>query len=577
MSQQRSDSGVQSDILTALRTCRRALVATGLFSGVVNILMLTGSIFMLQVYDRVLASRSMPTLVALLLVVTMLYLFLAALDVIRSRVLLRIGQRVDEQLHERVFQSVLLMPLQTGRKSDDLLSVRDLDQLRQFVTGPGPGILFDLPWVPLYVGVVFLFHYWLGVAALCSIIVLAALAFLNERLTLGPMKAAATTRTARNAIASAGQRNAEAIAAMGMAGHLNRLWARHHIDHLKATREASDVASSVSSTTKAFRMFVQSGMLAIGAWLVIRQVATPGVMIASSIITSRALAPIEQAVGQWRNFTATRQAYTRLSTILEKVRDREVATTLPAPERELSVEAVSVVPPGASRPSAFDVSFSLQAGDGLGIIGPSAAGKSSLVRTIVGAWAPARGNIRLDGAAITQWDREALGRHIGYLPQDIELFDGTIAENIARFDPEKSDTAVLAAARAAGVHDLIVRLPDGYDTVIGEGGANLSAGQRQRVGLARALYGDPFLVVLDEPNSNLDQEGEVALTGAIQSIRARKGVAIVIAHRPSALSAVDKVMMMKEGRVAAFGPKEEVLEKVLARPTAAPRMQAVTI
>lgn len=577
MLQQRTESGVQSDILAALRTCRRALVATGLFSGAVNILMLTGSVFMLQVYDRVLASRSMPTLVALLLVVTMLYSFLAVLDVIRSRVLLRIGQRVDEQLHERVFQSVLLMPLQTGRKSDDLLSVRDLDQLRQFVTGPGPGILFDLPWVPLYVGVVFIFHYWLGVAALCSIIVLAALAFLNERLTLGPMKAAATTRTARNAIASAGQRNAEAIAAMGMAGHLSRLWGRHHIEHLNATREASDVASSVSSTTKAFRMFVQSGMLAIGAWLVIRQVATPGVMIASSIITSRALAPIEQAVGQWRNFTATRQAYTRLSTILEKVRDREVATTLPAPERELSIEAVSVVPPGASRPSAFDVSFGLQAGDGLGIIGPSAAGKSSLVRTIVGAWAPARGNIRFDGAAIAQWDREALGRHIGYLPQDIELFDGTIAENIARFDPGKSDTAVLDAARAAGVHDLIVRLPDGYDTVIGEGGANLSAGQRQRVGLARALYGDPFLVVLDEPNSNLDQEGEAALTGAIQSIRARKGIAIVIAHRPSALNAVDKVMMMKEGRVAAFGPKEEVLEKVLARPAAAPRMQAVTI
>ncbi len=569
-------TGVRSDILIALRTCRRALVATGLFSGVVNILMLTGSIFMLQVYDRVLASRSMPTLVALLLVVTMLYLFLAVLDLIRSRVLLRIGQRVDEQLHERIFQSVLLMPLQTGRKSDDLLPVRDLDQLRQFVTGPGPGIVFDLPWVPLYIGVVFLFHYWLGVAALCSIIVLTVLAFLNERLTIGPVKTAATTRTARNAIASAGQRNAEAIAAMGMAGNLNRLWARHHIDHLKATREAGDVASSVSSTTKAFRMFVQSGMLAIGAWLVIRQVATPGVMIASSIITSRALAPIEQAVGQWRNFTATRHAYARLSTILEKVRNREVATTLPPPERELSVEGVSVIPPGTTKPAAFDVSFSLQAGDGLGIIGPSAAGKSSLVRTIVGAWMAARGNIRFDGAAIAQWDQQALGRHIGYLPQDIELFDGTVAENIARFDPEKADAVVLEAARAAGVHDLILHLPDGYDTVIGEGGTNLSAGQRQRVGLARALYGNPFLVVLDEPNSNLDQEGEAALTQAIQSVRVRKGIAIVIAHRPSALNAVDKVMMMKEGRIAAFGPKEEVLEKVLTKPAAAPRVQAVT-
>lgn len=560
----------------ALHSCRSALLATGIFSGTVNILMLTGSLFMLQVYDRVLASRSIPTLIALVMLVTMLYAFMAIIDLIRSRVLLRVGQKVDERLHERIFQSIVLIPLQTGRKSDDLLPVRDLDQLRQFVTGPGPATFFDIPWVPLYLGVVFLFHYWLGIAAFCGIIVLTSLAYINERLTAEPMRAVAKSRTGRNAVAAASQRNAEVIAAMGMSRHLNRLWARHHADHMTATRDAGDVASSLTSATKAFRMFMQSALLAIGAWLVIKQMATPGVMIASSIITSRALAPIEQAIGQWRNFTAARQSYSRLNLIIEKVKDRAVGMELPRPKRELSVEKVTVVPPGTTKPAVGDVTFRLRAGDGLGIIGPSAAGKSSLVRTIVGAWMPVRGSVRFDGAAIEQWDRASLGRYIGYLPQDIELFDGTIAENIARFDPAKTDTDVLEAARLAGVHDLILRLPNGYDTIIGEGGASLSAGQRQRIGLARALYGNPFLVVLDEPNSNLDQEGDAALTQAITAVRQRGAVVIVIAHRPSALSSVDLLLMLTEGRVKAFGPKDEVLAKVLARPAQAPTIQAAS-
>jgi PrtD family type I secretion system ABC transporter len=572
----RKEDGARSDIVAALRSCKKSIVATGLFSGVINILMLTGSVFMLQVYDRVLASRSVPTLVALFLIVAMLYVFMAALDMIRSRVLLRIGQQVDETLHERIFQAVTLVPLQIGRKADDLLPVRDLDQLRQFVTGPGPAVLFDVPWVPFYIAVVFLFHYWLGVAALCSVIILAALAYLNERVTQEPMQSAGATRTARNTIASASQRNSEAVAAMGMGRHLARLWTRHHLAHLKATREAGDVASGVSSATKAFRMFTQSAILAIGAYLVIRGQATPGVMIASSIITSRALAPIEQALGQWRGFAAARLSYGRLDLILGALRDRQVGTELPRPHKEISVEAVTVVPPGTTKPAVSDVSFRLHAGDGLGIIGPSAAGKSSLTRAIVGAWTPARGKVRFDGAAIEQWDRYILGRYIGYLPQDIELFDGSIAENIARFDPDKSDAAVLEATRVAGVHELILRLPEGYDTVIGEGGMNLSAGQRQRVGLARALYGDPFLVVLDEPNSNLDQEGEAALTSAIKAARERGAIVIVIAHRPSALNALDTVMMMNEGRVTAFGPKDEVLEKVLTKPAPVSRIQAIS-
>jgi len=551
-------------IAGALKKSRFALVNVGVLSFFANLLMLAGPLFMLQVYDRVLTSRSLPTLAVLAALVAGLFVFLAIIDMIRSRLLLRVGQQIDAAINQKIFAMVMLLPLVARTSGDGLQPARDLDQLRQFLASPGPIALFDMPWVPIYLAIVFLFHPLLGFAALAGIIILVALTIINEVLTVNHVREVSALSAQRGALGEAGRRNAETVRALGMAPAMMRKWSKIHDPLLDRSRRLGDIMGTLTSATKAIRMLLQSMILALGAYLAVMQLVTPGIMIAASIITARALAPIEQAIGHWRSFVGARQAYARLNKMLEGLPDEDNKTTLPEPKNSLTVENIVVVPPGAKTVAVQGVSFDLQAGDALGIIGPSAAGKSSLARALVGVWPLMKGHVRLDGAAIDQWSADVLGTHIGYLPQDIELFDGTVAENIRRFEETDTDEQVIEAARLAGVHELIVKLEEGYDTQIGEGGAVLSAGQRQRIGLARALYGEPFLIVLDEPNSNLDSEGEVALTHTIRQLRTLDKIIIVIAHRPSAIDAVDKVLVMADGGIKAFGPKAEVLGKVLA-------------
>jgi ATP-binding cassette subfamily C protein len=556
------------ELAHVLRASRGAFLTVGLFSGVVNLLMLTSSVFMLEVYDRVLPSRSLPTLVVLAAAVAFLLAALGVVDLIRQRMLVRIGETLHEGLGRRVFGAAMQLPLMARSRASGEQPLRDLDTARQFLSGLGPTALFDLPWIPLYLGLIYSFHPLLGHTALIGAVVLVALTLLTEALTRAPMREAGAAGALRAQVTEAGLRNAEVLNAMGLASRMAERWQQAGRRLVGRQRRAADVAAALGSLSKVLRMVLQSGMLAVGAYLVIRGEATGGVIIASSILTSRALAPVELAIGQWKGFLAARQSWMRLKKLLQAVPAAASPLPLPVPVLSLAAEGLAVAPPGEQRLAVSEASFTLRSGQGLGIIGPSASGKSSLVRALVGVWRPARGRVRLDGAALDQWSSEDLGRHIGYLPQDVELFAGTVAENIARFDPDASPEQVIEAAQAAGVHDLVVALPNGYETEIGDGGAVLSAGQRQRIALARALYGEPFLVVLDEPNSNLDNEGEAALTRAIHAVRQRGGIVVVVAHRPSAIAALDMVLAMSGGRQAAFGPKEQVLGKVLG--TSAP-------
>lgn len=545
----------RSELAAALAACRHAFVGVALFSGVINLLYLTGSFFMLEVYDRVLPSRSVPTLVGLAILALVLYGFQGVLDIVRSRILLRLGRSVDEAMSRRVYRVLVRLPL-LAPAARGVQPMQDLDQVRSFMSGVGPAALFDLPWMPLYLGICFIFHPLIGLAATAGGLLLVVVTLLTEALMRAPSREATALAGSRNVLAEASRRNAEAVQAMGMTGRLTTLWGECNDRYLTAHQRASDVTATLGGLSKVLRMMLQSAVLGIGAWLVINQQATAGIIIASSILTARALAPVELAVSQWRGFVSARQSWKRLGDLLAKMPEEAPRMTLPAPSRSLTVEAVSIVPPGTTRVVAQEMNFRLQAGQGLGIVGPSASGKSSLVRAIVGVWPAARGRIQLDSAALDQWTPETLGPHIGYLPQDMELFAGSVAENIARFEAEPESATVIAAATAAGVHELILNLPQGYETQVGENGNALSAGQRQRVGLARALYRDPFLVVLDEPNSSLDKEGDEALTKAILGVRARGGIVIVIAHRPSALAGVDTVLVMRGGRQQAFGPKD---------------------
>jgi PrtD family type I secretion system ABC transporter len=560
----------RSEVAEFLASCRRAFWGLAIFSGLSNILMLTGSFFMLQVYDRVLPSRSVPTLVGLLLLATMLYAFQGALDLIRSRVSIRLGRYLDETLCLRVYDSLVRLPLKTRGDGDGLQPLRDLDQVRSFLSSGGPSALFDLPWMPLYLAICFFFHFWIGATALVGACVLIVLTFLTESRTRAPAKAFAGFAMSRNALAAAARRNAEVVRAMGFGKRVAARWAAVNQKYLAAHEQASDVAGGLGSISKVLRMILQSAVLAVGAYLVIRQESTGGIIIASSILTARALAPVEVAIANWKGFVAARDAAQRIDQLLILLPEEDEPMALPAPTGSVTVDRIYVSPPGIDRLVLNDVSFVIKSGQGIGIIGPSGSGKSSLARALVGVWPAQRGKIRIDNAAIEQWSCEALGKHIGYLPQDVELFDGTVAMNIARFDPEADPATVLAAAKAAGVHDMILSLPEGYGTRIGEGGMALSAGQRQRVALARALYGNPFLVVLDEPSSNLDSEGEEALTQAILNVRDRGGIAVVVAHRPSAVAGVDHILVIGEGKVQSFGSKDEVLRKVLRSPMPVP-------
>ncbi len=560
-----------SELTQALAACRSAFVSVAAFSGMSNILMLTGAIFMMEIYDRVLPSRSVPTLVALCVLAATLFIALGILDLIRGRIMVRIGASLDAALSGRVYETLVKLPLRAGGRSDALQPLRDLDNIRSFLSGGGPIALFDLPWIPVYLAICFLFHFWIGFTALIGALILIGLTVLTEFWSRRPTQEAAHHGLSRNGLAEISIRNAEALTAMGMTGRIAARWGEANRRYMASQRKASDVSGGLGSAAKVLRMMLQSAVLAVGAWLVINGQATAGVIIAGSILSARALAPVDLAIANWKGFIAARLSWRRLTKLLAALPAQDEVMPLQAPERSLSVEAVSAVPPGQQKASVQDVSFTLQAGSALGIIGPSASGKSSLARLLVGVWPALRGNVRLDGAALAQWNADALGRHIGYLPQDVELLAGTVAQNIARFERDADPDAIVAAAKAAGVHDLIVNLPEGYESQVGEQGTALSAGQAQRIALARALYRDPFLVVLDEPNSNLDAEGDEALARAILDVRERGGVAVVIAHRPSAIAGVDQVLMMREGRVQAFGPKDEILAKVLQRPAVGAR------
>jgi ATP-binding cassette subfamily C protein len=562
---------VRSELAQALAACRGAFYGTAVISGMSNILMLTGAMFMLEIYDRVLPSRSMPTLVGLLVLAATLFTALGVLDAIRGRILVRIGGSLDEALSGRVYDTLMRLPLRVGTRGDGTQPLRDLDAVRSYLSGLGPIALFDLPWIPLYLAICFAFHPLIGLTALAGAIILIALTLLTEILMRAPTKAATEAAVVRSGLAEASRRNAEALVAMGMAGRIAARWNEANRQYMRSQQEASDLGGGLGATSKVLRMMLQSGVLAVGAYLVINQEASAGIIIAGSILSARALAPVDLAIANWKGFIAARQSWQRLNRLLTASPTQSAPMELQAPARRLTVEGVSGAPPGVTKIVVQDVAFELEAGQGLGVIGPSGSGKSSLVRLLVGVWQPVRGKVRLDGAALDQWSPDALGRHIGYLPQDVELLAGTVAENIARFEPEPDTAAVIAAARAVGVHELIVRLPAGYDTPIGEQGSALSAGQAQRIALARAFYRDPFLVVLDEPNSNLDSEGEEALTRAILSVRERNGIVVVVAHRPSAIAGVDRLLMMNMGRPQAIGPKEEVLSKVLQRPLAMQR------
>lgn len=561
----------RSELAEALSACRGTFIATGLMSGMSNILMLTSAFFMLEVYDRVLPSRSVPTLVGLVLLAAGLYIALGLLDMIRARIMVRIGGRLDEALSGRVYETIVRLPLRAGNRNDGLQPLRDLDSVRSFLSGMGPAALFDLPWMPIYLVICFLFHPYIGFAALFGAAVLAGLTYLTETMTREPSREATGFAMTRNSLAEASRRNAEVLTAMGMTGRIAALWSDANTKYLASQRRATDVSGGIGSISKILRMMLQSGVLAVGAYLVIYQMATPGIIIAGSILSARALAPVDSAIANWRGFIGARQSWKRLTDLLALLPSQLAPMALRPPVKSLVVENVGVIPPGSEKVIIQDISLSLQAGNGLGIIGPSGSGKSCLARVIVGVWRPVRGRIRLDGAALEQWSQESLGKHIGYLPQDVELMAGTVAQNIGRFAPTFDANAVIAAANAAGVHDMIVSLPNGYETQVGESGNALSAGQAQRIALARALYGDPFLVVLDEPNSNLDAEGDEALSRAILGVRARNGIVVVVAHRPSAIAGVDLLLMMGQGRAQAFGPKDEVLARVLQQNTGAPR------
>ncbi len=549
-----------------------ALVGLAVFSGLINLLGFTGPLFMLEVYDRVIPSGRLPTLVALLVLTAGLYTFSGFLDVVRGRVLSRAAGMVDVSLSNRVLAVVSGASLKTRIAGDVLKPAQEMDQIRGFLGGAGPAALFDLPWMPVYLAVCFFLHPLIGWLAAAAMLLLIGLTIATDVLTRSRTREVAAAIATRNRFGEAAHRNAEAIAAMGMLGEVQSRWAAAHASLTTLQRRTGDVAAMLAGASKTLRQAVQSGSLALGAYLVVHGDMSGGMIIAASIIVARALQPVEQVIANWRNMVAARQAWQRLQELFKLFPDTTERTRLPAPLKSLALEAVFAAPPGdRQRMAVQNVGFRVNAGTVVGVIGPSASGKSSLMRAITGVWPPARGKVSLDGASLDQWPADERGKHIGYMPQSSYLFPGTIAENIARLASVADDGAVIAAARAAGVHDMIVTLADGYETPVGDGGLNLSAGQRQRIALARALYGNPFLVVLDEPNSNLDAEGDKALGEAIGAVKRRDGIVIVVAHRNSVLSQIDLLLVMEDGVAKAFGPRDEVLKAIQQQRPRLPR------
>lgn len=568
----RGESPGASLLRDTFRRCRPALLFAILFSSVINLLMLVPPLYMMQVYDRVLSSRSEATLVALTVLTLGAFVAVGLLEVTRSRILVRVSARLDTLLSPLIFDAVFRNHVRTmgGARTQPL---NDVATVRQFAAGQGLFAFFDIPWAPIFLLLLFLLHPLLGLLSLGGGVILVILAFATERTTRTRLADATRNSVAAANFAETSLRNGDAMTAMGMLEAIKTRWMRRHNESLRLQSGASDWAGILTNTTKVVRIALQSLMLGAGALLAIEGKISPGLMIAASIIGAKSLAPVEALIGNWNQVVAAQLAWRRLRALLDTVADEPDRMALPTPKGQLSVSAIVVAPPGATAAVLKGVSFDLQPGEALGILGPSGSGKSTLARVITGVWPAASGTVRIDGAELSQWSRDALGPHMGYLPQDVDLFDGTVAENIARLGPVDPE-AVVEAAQRAGIHDLILSLPQGYDTPIGESGNRLSGGQRQRVGIARALYGTPALCIFDEPNSNLDEAGEGHLIQALLHLRETKRTAIIIAHKPSILNHVDKIMILQAGQVAFLGPRAEAFAR-FARPVATPAQQTL--
>ena len=554
----------ENNLQAALKACKGSFLSVGFFSLFVNTLMLVPTFYMIQVSGRVVPTSSTSTLIMLTIILSVLMLTMGSLEWVRSRIMVRISNRLDVLLGRDVYRASFKRALQSGGMDASAQSLNDLTSLRQFLTGNGLFAFFDAPWLPIYTAVMFLFHPWFGWMTVASAVVLIVLAFLNHRYTGKALAEANKQSITANLHTTKNLRNAEVIESMGMLDTLMGRWATRQRRVLVLQSDASDKGGIITSISKTFRMWAQSIMLCIGAYLVITHEVNAGLMMAGSLLLGRALSPIDQMIGSWKGFVAARLQYDRLNETLDKLNAEPERMSLPDPEGHVQVENLVIAPPGAKAPVIRNISFVVPAGDIVGIVGPSAAGKSTLARALLGIWTPQHGTVRLDGADISAWDKQKLGPHLGYLPQDIELFEGTISDNVARFgkvDPEK----VVLAARIAGVHEMILQLPDGYDTVIGSEGVNLSGGQRQRIGLARAVYGSPRLIVLDEPNSNLDEVGERALAVALLKIKETGATVFIISHRPNILSKLDRVMMLEGGVITLYGAREQVIAELAKR------------
>ena len=527
-------------------------------SVLINLLMLTGPIYMLQIYDRVLSSKSVPTLIALSLLMVGLFVCMWFFDRVRSRIATRIGIEIDRELNGRAF-SAWLNQGRFGAIAKRHKPLNDLGHVRGFLSGPGPTTIFDLPWIPIYVGVIFVLHWTLGVIAVIGTIVIIVAAILNELTTRKPLEDSNKSRRESMEVAETAFRNADVVNALGMEHAVQERWLDQNQEYSKAVLKSGDRANEFSVFSKSFRLGLQSGILGAGAALAIVQIITPGTMIAASIIMGRALAPVQSALSHWRGYAQARQAYERLDEFFLMFPTGEPLAKLPPPIGRLEVENLHAAPPGSQTPTLMGLEFDLKPGQGLGVIGPAASGKSTLARLLVGLWMPFSGSVRLDGATLDQWAPEDLGPHIGYLPQRVELLHGTIGENISRFTAMPDSEAMMKAAKQAGVHELILKMEKGYDTLVDVNGTSLSGGQIQRIALARALYGDPAFVVLDEPNANLDVDGDAALASAIKDLRDQNKTVVVMTHRPSVLASLDMVLMLSEGKQIAFKPRDEVL------------------
>lgn len=545
------------------RASVRRLAGVAVFSGMVNLLTLSGSLYMLQVYDRVIPSRNVATLLGLTAIVLVAYLLQGYFDALRSRMLSRIGALFDAELQPRIYLALVSLPLRGTKAILAQQPLRDLEQVRMFLSGAGPTAFLDMPWIPLFLIPLFLFHPVIGVVATCGAVAIIGITLATEWQARSATKMSTESSAQRQVLSDALRQNADVIRALGMTGRLASRWSHTNDHYIRHNTRLSDVHANLGAAAKIFRFVLQSAALGVGAYLVIADQASGGIMIASTIVMGRALAPVEVALTNWKQFVAAREGIGRLRAILKITAPPSApAVILQRPGHSLTVEDLSVIVPGTEKTVVSRVSFGLGKGNGLALLGASAAGKSSLAKALVGVWPAATGAVRLDGAPVDRWSYDDLGRHIGYLPQDVALFDGTVAMNIARFDETATSETILDAARVSGAHEMILRLPDGYDTRIGERGVSLSAGQRQRIGLARAVFGRPFLVVLDEPNANLDADGENALVTAIETLRNQESIVVVISHRPNALSALNIALVMHAGRSIAFGPREQVFGRV---------------